>query len=286
MNICSRCSNLLTSNVETTTDDLLYNVKLDKDTMAYYDSEQVFLYPKPIESIIEEAYKNEFKANDSYSSSLLPLINSNIPVMPTGNQEVEESITSQYSTDYYRMPSSINAHTATPFELVKSAKIIAENIRKFVSLEILYFSNNDLKDEGLYYILEAIADRSLLKFFIIDNNITDVSAMRIAKLLTESPQVMSLINLDKNLMAAKGVKSIIQVLPRDKKLGLKTWSVCGNTLINDECIDDIINILEENRSIKCLYLDKCNLSKDGKNRLQQVANEKSHFCFTRCFTDE
>ncbi|CAF3496524.1 unnamed protein product [Rotaria sp. Silwood1] len=145
-----------------------------------------FFYPKPIERIIEEADKNEFKANDSYSSSSLPLINSNIPVMPTGNQEAKE---------------------------IKSAKIIAENIRKFVSLEILYYTNNDLKDEDFYYILEAIADRSLLKLFIIDNNITEVSAMRIAKLLTESPQVISLIRLDKNLMAAKGVKSIIQVLP-------------------------------------------------------------------------
>ncbi|CAF0861163.1 unnamed protein product [Rotaria sp. Silwood1] len=106
--------------------------------------------------------------------------------MPTGNQEAKE---------------------------IKSAKIIAENIRKFVSLEILYYTNNDLKDEDFYYILEAIADRSLLKLFIIDNNITEVSAMRIAKLLTESPQVISLIRLDKNLMAAKGVKSIIQVLP-------------------------------------------------------------------------
>ncbi|CAF2530906.1 unnamed protein product [Rotaria sp. Silwood2] len=298
MNVYSQCSNaisnLLTSNVETTTDDLSYNVKLDKDTMTYCDFEEISSYPKPIEPIIEKTDITEFKENDSHSSTLPSLMNSKVLGMPTENQQAEESIASSHSTGYYSMSNSIECHTAIPFELdadvtqtksirfqhklitVESAKIIAEHMLKIVSLEIVYFTNNDLKDEGLSYILEAITNRSLLNLFIIDNNITDMSAILIAKLLTKNSQMIRILNLDRNLITAKGIKSIIQVLPRDTKLGLRTLSVCGNKLINDECIDDIINILKENLSLKCLYLEKCNLSADGKKRLQQAANGKNY----------
>jgi hypothetical protein len=84
--------------------------------------------------------------------------------------------------------------------------------------------------------------------------------------------------LDKNRITAQGVKSIMQALSHTSNSGLKTLSFAGNLLIDDECIDDIIHmVLSENRMLKCLYLDKCNLSEDGKNRLRMEIGEKKTF---------
>jgi hypothetical protein len=83
--------------------------------------------------------------------------------------------------------------------------------------------------------------------------------------------------LDKNRLTAKGVQSIVQALSRTTNSGLRTLSFTGNSSINDECIDDIIHLLNENRTLKCLYLEKCNLSEDGKQRLRTAIREKAAF---------
>jgi RNA-binding protein YhbY len=150
----------------------------------------------------------------------------------------------------------------------KSAKLIAEKIRQNVALEILQFCNNGLKDEVLHHIIQAIVDRSCLKVFISDNNITDIGVKSIADILSSAPNVISQLHLDKNRITAQGVKLIVQAISGSSNSGLKTLSFTGNLLIKDECIDDIIHFLNEKRTLKSLYLDKCDLSEDGKERLR------------------
>ncbi len=309
-NICSQCSKSMTivstSNAETTTDDL----PCEKQTMPYLESEKIVSNDKlipdnvtQVETIgsnfdknIDKTNKSELVKNSSSSSLPSTLINSVAPVVTTSNEKIEESIVSSPISDLHCMHSATNFNTITSVEPVttntrknimrfqnkliteESAKIIAENIRQNLALEILYFFSNDLTDKVLHHIIQAIIDRSCLKVFLSDNKITDVGATFIADVLSSTPTAISILHLDKNRITAQGVKSIMQALSHTSNSGLKTLSFAGNLLIDDECIDDIIHmVLSENRMLKCLYLDKCNLSEDGKNRLRMEIGEKKTF---------
>jgi Ran GTPase-activating protein (RanGAP) involved in mRNA processing and transport len=88
---------------------------------------------------------------------------------------------------------------------------------------------------------------------------------------------LSLLNLENNLITDQGVKSIINALSRHPNSTLKSLSFSRNRLVEDGCIDDIIDVLKENHSLKSLYLDKCNLSEDGKQRLQHAIGQTATF---------
>jgi hypothetical protein len=317
VNICSQCSKTMaTANTETTTDDLPCNIKSNKETTTYLESEDILsdeklisdnviqvksvglLLPKlntndtvPLDVMnfnenVDEINKPEFVAASSCSSLPLLPINSIVSLVTTSNEQINANTINLPITNLSCMHSTSNLNTigaAEPAtkniqeklmrfknELIteKSAKLIAEKIRQNVALEILQFCNNGLKDEVLHHIIQAIVDRSCLKVFISDNNITDIGVKSIADILSSAPNVISQLHLDKNRITAQGVKLIVQAISGSSNSGLKTLSFTGNLLIKDECIDDIIHFLNEKRTLKSLYLDKCDLSEDGKERLR------------------
>jgi hypothetical protein len=280
-NICSQCSKTMTIvstlNAETTTDDLPCNVKSDKETLS---------------DDLDTTNKSEIMENSSSSSLPSDLINSVASVTTTNNEQIQENIVSLSNTDFFSMHGATNLNTIMTKQSVtqntqkkvmsfknelitiESAKIMAENIHQNVALEILYFFNNSLNNIALYHIIQAIVNRSCLKVFINDNKITDVGATYIADVLSGAPNAISQLRLEKNQITAQGVKSIIQALLRTPNSGLRTLSFTGNSLINDECIDDIIHLLNENRTLKSLYLEKCSLSEDGKTRLRMAISKR------------
>lgn len=150
----------------------------------------------------------------------------------------------------------------------KSAQNIAKDIRQNPDLEILYLYNNALKDPALHHLIQAITDHTDVKVFINENSITDESAKTLADVLTNSPKAIVQLNLQKNRLTSYGVKIIAQALTTTVESGLKALSFCGNRSIDDECIDDIIHLCEQTHQLRSLYLDKCNLSDEGKQRLR------------------
>ncbi len=274
-NICSKCSKIISVvNAETNTDDL---------ETAGSELPQLNLNNSEDDTI----KKSEIVENSSNTSVLT---NSAFRAGMTSNP-----LTNSSNSDSSGMPTTFNSDPLVPGESVKddssvkkiffkneliteeSAKTIAENIRQYVALEILYFRNNGLKDAALHHIIQAIIDRSSLKVFINDNNITDQSAKFIAEVLSSAPNAISQLNLERNRLTAKGVKWIVQALSNISKSGLKALSFSGNQSIDDACIDDLIHLFNENLMLKSLYLEKCSLSDDGKQRLRQAITNKKAF---------
>jgi RNA-binding protein YhbY len=296
-NICSKCS-------KTTTNDLPCNIKPEieislAEQLIPEDDTQMEI----VEPILSKLNTNDSDSLDAVNSadtkkiqlvedtsnpSLSPLlINSATSNQTTSNQPTTSPIT---GLSFLHNATTLDTVEPVPNNLPmkvmrfrnklineESAKIIAENIRTNVALEILYLFNNGLTDAVLYRIIQTIVDRSIVKVFITVNKITDVGAEFLAHILSDAPNAMSLLYLDKNRLTAKGVQSIVQALSRTTNSGLRTLSFTGNSSINDECIDDIIHLLNENRTLKCLYLEKCNLSEDGKQRLRTAIREKAAF---------
>ena len=192
--------------------------------------------------------------------------------------------------DFSGMPTTTNLNTHVPTEPMgktlsiknkliteESAKILAEDIRQNIQLEILYFCNNGLKDAALYHILHAIIDRTSVKVFLRDNNITDTSATWIGEVLSSAPKAISHLYLEKNQLTAQGVKSIVQALLNTPDCGLRALSFTGNRLITDACIDDIIQLFNDKHALRSLYLEQCSISDVGKEELRLAKNNRRDF---------
>ncbi|UJR32588.1 hypothetical protein I4U23_020048 [Adineta vaga] len=156
-------------------------------------------------------------------------------------------------------------------------QVFLKSLANSPQLHTLYLLNNKLGDEHVHSIMYCLVDRSLLKVFIIDNEITDVGVASLTKVLISAPKMLSQLNLDKNLITHQGVILLMNALAQIPNSSLKTLSLSRNPLIGDECIDDIISTLTENQSLRCLYLEKCNLSDDGKERLRNTIGKKNTF---------
>ena len=256
--ICSQCSKKFSYismlDAETDTDDSPWNDKSDKE-----DGSQL----------------NE---NDDQSTDVIPkLTNSEAGSQAPGGMSTAASfavitpsnLDALASVEVNKDPANVRTMSyKNKLITEKSVQSIVEDIRRNPALEILYFCNNGLKDAALHHLIQAITDRTGLKVFIDENSITDESAKILANVLTKSPQAIVQLNLQKNRLTSQGVKTIAQALTTATDSGLKALSFCGNRSIDDECIDDIIHLCEQNQRLRSLYLDKCNLSNEGKQRLQ------------------
>ncbi len=270
-NICSKCSkiisNISVSNAETNTDDLPCHIE---QTLS---DEQLNANADENDDKIKKS-KNE-EGSPNTTSVLINSDNANFGPsgMPT---------TSNFDTLVPAETDQDNSSVKTMFfknKLITEelAKTIAESIRQNAKLEILYFYNNGLKDAAFHYIIQAIIGRSSLTVFINDNKITDQSATLIAEILSHAPNAISQLKLERNQLTAVGVKSIVQVLSTVSNSSLRALSFSGNQCINDACIDDIIHLFNENRTLRSLYLEKCSLSDAGKERLRLAMSNKTVF---------
>jgi hypothetical protein len=303
-NKCSKClktiSNLLTSDAQTTTDDIICNVQVEAEIVTHQDLEEMLpienLTSDPVQSTSSDvtlvnSVENIDEAINSESSKM---ISSSLPSCTSAKmgdkQSSKEKLINSGVEENSLTSMSINKHTTIPnnserktisFQnmliTTESIGVILENIRENIQLEILHFVSNYLGDEMLHDIIQALVGRSLLRVFIINNRITDVGAMSIAKLLCSAPRTLYLLHLENNLITDQGVKSVINALPRHPDSTLKSLSFSRNRLVEDGCIDDIIDVLNGNHSLRSLYLDKCNLSEDGKQRLQHAFGKKAAF---------
>jgi hypothetical protein len=235
---------------------------------------------------IEDTVSNE---KPNASSTKNEEDNSNTSVL------INSLATRSLNFDFSGMPTTIDSDTLMSAEPVKnesmgrtlsiknrliteeSAKILAEDIRQNTKLEIFYFCNNGLKDLALYHIIHAITDRTAVKVFMRDNNITDASATWIGEVLYSAPKAISHLYLEKNRLTVQGVKSIVQALLNTPDSGLKALSFTGNHLITDECIDDIIQLFNEKHTLKSLYLDQCNFSDVGREQLRLAKANRRDF---------
>jgi len=164
-------------------------------------------------------------------------------------------------------------------ELVLEMKAIdiAQQICENSELEILRLSNNCLNDKAFRHIIQSLMDRTNLRIFITDNRLTDESATFLGDILMKFPGIFSQIHMNRNRFTAQGINVLFNTLSQISNSTLRTLSLTGNFGINDNCIETISNFLQQNRSVKCLYLDQCTFTEDGKNRLRSMSKNLRAF---------
>ncbi|CAK9188727.1 unnamed protein product [Sphagnum troendelagicum] len=160
----------------------------------------------------------------------------------------------------------------------ESAEILAGIVRENTELNTLYLFNNGLGDHGLYYLVQALLFRPPLKTLrVTKNKITDVGAAHVAEVLANAPRTLTRLYLDQNQITDQGVKIIIQAYRQCSNSSLQSLSFALNPLVGDGCVDCVIRMILETHSLKFLYLEKCSLSEDGKERLRKAIDTRQGF---------
>jgi Ran GTPase-activating protein (RanGAP) involved in mRNA processing and transport len=160
------------------------------------------------------------------------------------------------------------------------ASIIAEALNNNTTLKILYLRRNRLDDIGVRTIAKILSLNNC-KLGMLDLQsvgMTNEGAEYLAEMLKKNTQLVRLL-LSNNEIDDRGVQRLANVLTHHNNT-LKTLRIDGNESISDRIIDSLIEMLKHNPTLTCLDIEECNLSKQGKERLRQIAKSKKGFELT------
>jgi Ran GTPase-activating protein (RanGAP) involved in mRNA processing and transport len=107
------------------------------------------------------------------------------------------------------------------------------------------------------------------------NNIGDKGAEHLAEVLKAKRTLIQL-HLNNNRISDRGVQLLANALC-DAKTNLTNLYLHNNRLISNLSVGYLTNMLNQNRSLKTLWLIDCNLTNADKQRLKEVVASKKTF---------
>jgi Ran GTPase-activating protein (RanGAP) involved in mRNA processing and transport len=153
------------------------------------------------------------------------------------------------------------------------ASILADALFNNKTLKRLSLWNNQLGDRGVQSLSNALSvnECSLIRLDLSQNDITDEGAGYLAQML-KTNRILTNLSLSNNKISDNRVKFLANAL-QNRNNTLETLSLTENKLLSDASIVFLVNMFQHNRSLKKLWLNDCNLSKSGQDRLKQAARK-------------
>lgn len=148
-------------------------------------------------------------------------------------------------------------------------KTISELIIGMNRLKYLYLGDNFINDDGLSDLcnyLKRDRYRSLVVLGLSKNQITSNGAKDLAQMLIKN-QTLFVLGLEENQIDDEGAKYLTSALKENRTL--KSLYLTGNKAIGDGIIDSVIEMIHANTTLNKLWLDKCSISPNGRQRLEQ-----------------
>lgn len=153
----------------------------------------------------------------------------------------------------------------------EGARILATALEQNTVIELLDLNTNRIKDEGVEYLVAALRTcHSLIHLRLGTNAITDIGAEYLSRLLVENERI-KLLELSSNELTSRGIIALAQAVPHTC---LEYFYMDGNRQINDECIDVIIVMIREAKSLRGISLLDNDFSSKGKEKLRKVVKNK------------
>lgn len=108
-----------------------------------------------------------------------------------------------------------------------------------------------------------------------NNNIGDDGVKHIIALL-RMKETLTILYLNNNQIGDQGVKLLADTLSHHTSK-LKNLYLNENPRITNQCVDHLVKMFKLNQSLKILWLLKCGINGNGKQKLIQAAEEKQNF---------
>jgi hypothetical protein len=141
------------------------------------------------------------------------------------------------------------------------------------------FSKNSLSSAGATMFVNELIEtnNTTLKGLFLKGNssLGDHQAQEVARLLTNDYPTLIELSLSKGALTDEEVILLCRALQRN--VILQHFYAPINVEITDACVDSLIEMLQNNKTLQGLYLPLCSLSSDGRNRLKQAVKERKGF---------
>jgi Ran GTPase-activating protein (RanGAP) involved in mRNA processing and transport len=157
------------------------------------------------------------------------------------------------------------------------AGILADALNNNTTLETLYLTNNYISDDGIDSLVNILSvHNNTLKTLVFQKNrITDKGAKHLAELL-KTNQTIIWLYLGENDITDEGIRVLAKTIETQNNT-LEMLVLSSNKLLTDASIDDLLQMIEHNQSLKKLWIDDCNLSDASKQRLNKIQQSKKDF---------
>ncbi|CAF1385961.1 unnamed protein product [Adineta ricciae] len=151
---------------------------------------------------------------------------------------------------------------------------IAVALENNITLNTLNLNNNHLSDVGVRYLAEKISSsQSILQYLDLGSNeITDLGVQHIIEIIKRT-RTLTFLGLACNDIGNQGMQLLINVILQENSQ-IEELCVNGNRLIDDLCVDPIVQMLKSNRSLRRFRIHNCNLSKKFKRKLRRAIRWK------------
>lgn len=148
--------------------------------------------------------------------------------------------------------------------------ILSQGLINNTQLERLSLWKNPIGDSGVEFLANALSTNRcvLKKLDLSENEITDRGAEYLGQMLRTNTRLTHL-TLSQNRITDDGLRYLIDAL-LNRNQTLQVLSLTQNKLLTDECIDNLIELFESNGSLKKLWINDCDLSKRGRERLRRA----------------
>ncbi|CAM4961542.1 unnamed protein product [Rotaria socialis] len=145
------------------------------------------------------------------------------------------------------------------------------------SLTKLSISKNHLSDSAIKDLSESLSfnNCTLKQLVLSSNEITDQGLIYLSDMLKTNEHLIVL-GLQDNKITDKAIQYLSQII-QFKNQVIEEISLYSNKSITDGSVDDIFNMIRHNQSLKTFWIRDCQLSEQGKDKLQQSIQDKNNF---------
>lgn len=152
----------------------------------------------------------------------------------------------------------------------QGALILSHALYNNSTLKKLYLNDNFIQDRGIFHLARALAinNSKLEELYLARNAITSIGARYLADMLVTN-RTLKTLSLFGNLIDNLGIKYFAHSLSYYNST-LECLQLSGNTLMSDGSIEYLIEMIEYNQTLKKIHLFNCNLSNEGREKLQTM----------------
>jgi hypothetical protein len=159
----------------------------------------------------------------------------------------------------------------------QGALTIANALNFNHNLEELMLYHNHLSDVGVHHLSKALSmNNSILKILGLGSNgITDNGIQYLAQMIRTN-QSLIVLGLVFNEITDQGVRILADAILHSNT-NLQILHLSKNKSITDTSVNILIEMLKRNHSLNELWMQNCDLSENGKQKLRQLIRSKRNF---------
>ena len=152
--------------------------------------------------------------------------------------------------------------------------ILAQALNNNKTLECLDLSNNQVSDDGIHSLVKELSmnNKTLMKIGLAKNGITDKGIEHLVEMI-KTNKTLTQIDLCANEISDEGIQILSNAMKKYNSTIEVLWLI-SNKLLTDKSIASLVQMAVHSKSLKKIWVFKCNFSEKGKGKLKELEQLK------------